>query len=143
MAITKRRRQTNVVARDSILAKARGAATRRAGLLGKSVRYDVTARRLMIELINGVLFGVPIDALREIRSADDTELKRVELLGAGGILHWESLDADYSVPALILDAVGKTAAQSANAQVGGQATSAAKAAAARANGRKGGRPRMS
>jgi hypothetical protein len=57
-------------------------------------------------------------------------------LGYG--LHWEALDVDLSIPGLIAGIFGT---RSYMARRAGQATSPAKAAAARANGAKGGRPR--
>lgn len=58
--------------------------------------------------------------------------------GEGYGLHWESLDVDFTVPGLL---AGMFGTQSWMARQGGQARSDAKAAAARANGRKGGRPK--
>ena len=102
--------------------------------------YDATARRVMVELRNRHLFGVPIENLTEVKRASDEELTAVEVVGAGDILHWESLDADYSIPALVVRGIGMPAIASEMARRGGRATSRAKAAAARANGKKGGRP---
>jgi hypothetical protein len=79
--------------------------------------------------------------MKEISAAAPRELEKVEILGGGNVLHWESLDADYSVPALVLDLVGPRLLAREAARSAGQATSARKAAAARRNGRKGGRPK--
>jgi hypothetical protein len=68
---------------------------------------------------------------------------RAVVLGGGTILHWEALDADYSVPALILSTVGATDIARHFGRAGGRVTSDAKAEAARVNGAKGGRPRRS
>lgn len=95
----------------------------------------------MLTLTNGVLFGIPLERLVEIAGAPDAMLREVELLGAGNVLHWERLDADYSVPALLVDAIGREHAAREFARKGGRSTTEAKAAAARANGAKGGRPR--
>ncbi len=62
----------------------------------------------------------------------------MEVIGAGYGLHWESLDLDYSVPGLMNGVFGTAKWMAARA---GRSTSPAKAGAARANGRKGGRPR--
>lgn len=62
------------------------------------------------------------------------------MLGSGIGLHWETLDVDLSVPDLL---AGPFGAKAHMAQHAGQARSAAKAAAARANGSRGGRPRKS
>ena len=57
-------------------------------------------------------------------------------------LHWPRLDADVYVPGLMAGALGSRAwmARELGAQ-GGRTSTPAKAAAARANGAKGGRPR--
>ena len=73
-----------------------------------------------------------------LETATDDELAAVEILGAGYGLHWEALDAALSVPGLMAGLFGTKAYMARRA---GQATSPAKAAAARENGRKGGRPR--
>ena len=62
------------------------------------------------------------------------------MLGTGTGLHWEALDADLSVPGLLAGLFGTRAFMARQA---GRATSPAKAAAARANGARGGRPRKS
>jgi hypothetical protein len=64
-------------------------------------------------------------------------LAQVEILGTGHGLHWEALDVDLSVPGVLAGLFGTRAHMARHA---GQATSPAKAAAARANGARGGRP---
>ena len=75
------------------------------------------------------------------RIASQSHYNAVTVLPAGSVLHWASLDVDLSVPALIREALGADALRSLAAAEGGKATSERKAAAARANGAKGGRPR--
>jgi len=117
----------------------RGADDRAAGLHASSVVYDIAARRVLLTLTNGYLLGIPISRLPEVANEPDEVLADVELLGT--LLHWESLDADYSVPALVLEALGRDVSTRELARRAGSATSEAKAAAARTNGAKGGRPR--
>jgi hypothetical protein len=69
--------------------------------------------------------------------ATDEQLAQVEILGTGYGLHWEALDADLSVPGLLMGLIGTKAYMARQA---GRVTSAAKTAAARQNGAKGGRP---
>src|SRR3546814_11474946 len=85
-------------------------------------------------------FAVPSRLAQGLEGATDDQLAAVEILGQGYGLHWEALDADLSVPGLMAGLLGTKAWMARRA---GQATSAAKAAAARANGAKGGRPRNS
>ena len=103
--------------------------------------YDGTTRRVVMDLGTGYRVGIPLARLKEIAGATPSELRSVEILGRGNILHWECLDADYSVPALVLDLVGPGLLAREAARAAGQATSPRKAAAARRNGRKGGRPK--
>ena len=108
-----------------------------------SAWYDARDARVVMELSGGYRIGVPVARLKEISSAPSDDLAAVELLGGGNVLHWESLDADYSVPALILDMIGRPMLAREAARAAGRIKSSRKAAAARKNGRKGGRPRGS
>jgi hypothetical protein len=99
--------------------------------------YDRSTGRIILELRNGCVFGFPAEAEESLRGATPEQLAGVEVVGGEG-LHWEELDADISVPGLIAHYINLRAWAS---RYLGQCTSAAKARAARANGRKGGRPR--
>jgi hypothetical protein len=115
---------------------------RAAGLRARSAFFDADRRRVVLDLVNGYSVGIPLTQFAEIRKASDSALRDAEVVGAGTILHWESLDADYSVPALILRAIGTNDIARELGRIGGQATSRAKANAARQNGAMGGRPRL-
>lgn len=104
-------------------------------------RYDRAGRRVLVELTNGYAIGIPVAQLPEVAAAPASQLAAVEIIGAGNILHWEALDADYSVAALVARAVGRAAAARELGRVGGRVTSDAKTKAARKNGKRGGRPR--
>ena len=103
-----------------------------------SARYNRRHRQVIVELTNGCTFSFPPHLAQGLETATDDDLARVEILGAGYALHWDSLDADVSVPGLLAGLFGTRAHM---ARLAGQATSPAKAAAARTNGAKGGRPR--
>ena len=105
-----------------------------------SVRYDRQLGRVIVDLTNGCTFAFPPRLAQGLESATDDQLAEIEILGAGYGLHWETLDADLSIPGLLAGIFGTRAYMARRA---GQATSPAKAAAARANGAKGGRPRQS
>ena len=79
--------------------------------------YERRTGRVVVDLTNGCSFVFPARSLQGLAQATDAELADVEILGAGHGLNWPALDADFTTK------------------------SKAKAAAARANGRKGGRPR--
>ena len=58
-------------------------------------------------------------------------------------IRWDALDVDLSVPGLLFSAIGPRERFSHLASLAGRARTDAKARAARANGRKGGRPKQS
>lgn len=107
----------------------------------KSARYDTASRQIVVQLTNGCTFMFPAKLGQGLRGATDEQLAEVEVLGRGSGLHWETLDADLSIPQLVMGIFGSRAWMSELARRGGSAKTAAKAAAARANGAKGGRPR--
>ena len=120
------------------------AARRRAGDASRaepraaSARYDPGSGRITVDLTNGCIFAFPARLAQELEAATDDQLAAVEVLGTGYGLHWEALDADLSVPGLLAGLFGTQAFMARRAV---QATSPAKAEAARHNGTKGGRPR--
>jgi len=105
-----------------------------------TARYDHASGRVIVDLENGCTFAFPPRLAQGLEGATDDQLAAVELLGRGYGLHWEELDVDLSLPGLMAGLFGTKAWMARRA---GQTTSAAKAAAARANGAKGGRPRKS
>jgi hypothetical protein len=122
-------------------ARAREQRERRAGRRATSAHYDPANRLVMLRLTSGVFFGFPVAAIPELSKASDAELAMVVLSPGGSALHWEVLDADLSIPGLIMSVLGADERRTELARLAGRSTSRAKAAAARANGAKGGRPR--
>lgn len=107
-----------------------------------SARYDRRTARIVINLSTGVQVAFPTRLTEGLAHASPEDLAEIEISPAGLGLHWPKLDADVYVPALLQGVFGSKrwmAAQLGGA--GGKARSRAKAAAARENGRKGGRPR--
>ncbi len=120
----------------------------RAGALAERVEpriakisYVARDESLRIEMKNGITISLPVRLIPYLKGATTRQIREVEVLGRGGGLHWESLDLDLGVPTLIASAFNCAAWMSEMGRVGGSQTSAAKSAAARKNGRKGGRPR--
>ena len=108
----------------------------------QAARYDRQTGRVTVELTNGCSYLFPARLVEDLSHAADDDLEELNVDGAGFNLHWPRLDADLYVPALIAGIFGtKKWTQSALARAAGSATSPAKAAAAWANGAKGGRPR--
>lgn len=129
------------ILRQLATARAHEARERRAGRRAVTAHYDARTGRVMLELSSGFLFGFPARAIPALARATPEELATVELSPRGGALHWEGLDADLSIPGLLLASVERPARLRELARLAGRTRSAAKAAAARANGVKGGRPR--
>lgn len=102
--------------------------------------YDEPRERIVVELKSGAAFAFPIDLLDELDGADAALLAQVEPISGGEGLGWAALDVHVSVPGILAEMLGPELVR-AFARRGGSATSEKKAAAARANGRKGGRPR--
>ncbi len=121
----------------------RGKEEQERGYLARSARYNRRTKRLDIELLNGLAFCIPVDLLQGIAGQPVSVIESVEIQGAGYGLHWESLDADLSVPNLVAGCFGSPTWMAALARQGGLAKTAAKRRAARENGKKGGRPRGS
>ena len=77
--------------------------------------------------------------MKWLKNATPQQLAAVELAGEG--IRGDELDVDLSVRGLLADALGPRFSTTAAGTIGGRAKTRAKAAAARAIGAKGGRPR--
>jgi Protein of unknown function (DUF2442) len=108
------------------------------GPLATAARYE--AGRIHVELNNGCAFVFPVAHAQGLAGAKVTQLRRIEVAASGLGLHWPMLDADLYVPALVKGVLGTKQWMAQIGAVGGRAASGAKAAAARANGKLGGRP---
>ena len=122
-------------------ARAAEQAARTRGHRARTVRFDRAHARVVVELSSGVVFAFPVRTIPALRRATPGDLAKVVLSAAGSGLRWEALDVDLSVAGLLLSAVAPAERVRYLATLAGRATSDAKAAAARANGAKGGRPR--
>ncbi len=103
--------------------------------------YDDDKNRIVVELVTGVSVSFPPELLQGLEGAPASALAEVKVSPHGTSIHWEKLDADFSVPGLIAGVFGTRIWMANLGRRGGKATSDAKAEAARANGQKGGRPR--
>jgi hypothetical protein len=116
----------------------RGRIARQTEPRAASARFDRRHGRVIVELTNGCSFTFPPRLAAGLDHATCDQIAQVEILGAGHGLHWDALDLDLSLPGLVAGLFGTQAHMARRA---GRATSPAKAAAARQNGAKGGRPR--
>jgi hypothetical protein len=105
-----------------------------------SIGYDARRRLLQVELRSGVVFGIPAARVAGLEGATVTQLSKARISPSGDGLHWDELDVHASLTGLVTEALNLVEWAP---RLMGQSRSAAKAAAARANGLKGGRPRRS
>jgi Protein of unknown function (DUF2442) len=93
---------------------------------------------LTLELRNRASVTIPVSEIEELANRPAVDLAKVEVDPLGEGLLWPTLDIGISAPGLIEDFFGY-ATRSKIARAGGRRSTPAKAAAARANGKKGGR----
>ena len=123
-------------------AEARGKAMLETEPRAVSARYDRKTGRVTVELVNGCTYMFPTHLVQDLAEASPDDLENVIVDGVGFNLHWPRLDADLYVPALVAGVFGtREWMRKALTRQAGRTISPAKAAAARANGAKGGRPR--
>lgn len=130
------------ISEEAFEAAAVRCAEARGGGYAVAAEYDARQGRVCVGLSNDVMIMVPVRLLEDLAGAGDADLREIEITPSGLGLHWPRLDADVYVPALMRGVLGSkrwTAARLGAA--GGRSSTAAKATAARENGRKGGRPR--
>ena len=107
-----------------------------------SARYDTKTGRIVIHLSSKLIVSFAPEDAQGLESARPSQLNEIEISPSGFGLHFPAVDADLYIPGLLEGFLGsKSWMASRLGQIGGRATSKAKKAAARANGRLGGRPR--
>ena len=98
--------------------------------------------RVIVALDNGLELSFPPRLAQGLEHATPAELGTIEISPLGDGLHWPAIDADLYVPSLLQGIFGSRGWMARQlGAAGGKARSGAKVAAARENGRKGGRPR--
>ena len=99
--------------------------------------YDRRLDVILLTMRSGAVATIPRRLIPIVAQAEPQDVAEVELSPMGTSLRFPSLDADFAVQGLIRHAFGVNEAN----RSAGATTSPARAAASRANGRKGGRPR--
>jgi hypothetical protein len=96
---------------------------------------------LILKLSNGQRRAIPVENIQGLQHASRTQIAQVKIVANGTGLRWPGLDLDHYVPNLLRDIYGTRQWMAEIGRRGGATTSPAKRKSARANGRKGGRPR--
>jgi hypothetical protein len=113
-----------------------------AGPRAVEARYDRRRARVIVRLDSGLELAFAPELAEGLRQASPADLADIEISPSGLGLHWPRLDADLYLPGLLNGVFGSPRwMAAAMGRLGGQVRTEAKAAAARANGRRGGRPR--
>jgi hypothetical protein len=114
----------------------------KAGPIATAAKYDRRIGRLVISLSTGIDVSFAPHAAQGLETAKPSEMDVIEITPSGLGLHFPKLDADLYLPALLQGFLGAERwAASRFGTLGGSAKSPAKAASARENGKRGGRPR--
>ncbi len=106
-----------------------------------AARYDERGDAVALAFAGGGTMTIPRELIPGLEDASSSALSSVTVSPAGDAISWRTLDIDIYVPGLVGIAFGTRLFAAATGRTGGRRTSRAKAAAARANGAKGGRPR--
>lgn len=102
--------------------------------------YEEATDRVCLLMADGIQICIPRGFLQGLKDAKPSQLAQIEVVGNGTGLHWPQLDADHYVLGLLDGVFGTKRWMAQLGQIGGASRSAAKVAAARRNGGKGGRP---
>lgn len=122
-------------------ARAEGLARSQEPMAVVDARYEPRERSLRITFRSGGGMLIPVKRVSELAGQPPSDLAKIEISPFGDGLSWPTLDVDIYVPGLIEDVFGARLFAAATGRRGGRRRTKAKAAAARLNGAKGGRPR--
>jgi Protein of unknown function (DUF2442) len=107
-----------------------------------AARYDRRWDRVVVRLNSGLDIAFLPQATQGLEDAKFSQLRKIEISPSGFGLYFPELDADIYLPALLKGFLGSKKWMAARlGTVGGKSRSSAKVAAARQNGKLGGRPR--
>lgn len=104
--------------------------------------YDRRNGRIVVRLSSNMDISFSPRDAEGLEHAKPADLAVIEITPPGLGIHFPKLDADLYIPALLEGVMGSRRWMAARlGRAGGRATTTAKKAASRANGRLGGRPR--
>jgi len=107
----------------------------------RAAHYDRRMARVVIDLSTGLSIAFRPQDAQGFEGAKPEQLSQIEISPSGLGLHFPAIDADIYLPGLLQGFLGSRRWMAAQlGKAGGSARSQAKAAAARANGKLGGRP---
>lgn len=75
----------------------------------KSVRYDRSTKRVVVQLVNGVRLEIPARKLQGVATGTERERADVHCIGDGTCLEWRSLDQHFSIEGLLTGRFGSKA----------------------------------
>lgn len=75
--------------------------------LANAVSFD--ADNMWVELVDGRQIGVPLAYFPRLAKATQAQRKKYLISGGGIGLHWDELEEDISVPALLMGKVDRSA----------------------------------
>ena len=123
-------------------ANARAAARLRKTPCAMKARYERKRDRVVVELNTGIEVAFRPGDTQGLQRAKPEQLDEIEISPSGLGIHFPKLDADIYLPALLEGFLGsKRWIAAEHGKMGGSVSTRAKAAAARRNGKLGGRPR--
>lgn len=106
------------------------------------VRYDRRLNLVLVDLSSGLIMAFSPSDVEGLENATPAELSTIEVTPPGFGIYFPKIDADIYIPGLLEGILGtRKWMASRMGRQGGLARSKAKAAAARQNGKLGGRPK--
>ncbi len=105
-------------------------------------RYNRRIGCLIIDLSTGFSIAFKPHKAQGLEDARPEQLTKIEISPSGLSIHFPDLDADLYLPGLLEGVFGSRKWMASQlGKTGGRSTSAAKTAASRSNGKRGGRPK--
>ncbi|HEX3465566.1 MAG TPA: DUF2442 domain-containing protein [Candidatus Elarobacter sp.] len=120
-------------------ARRRGKEAARVEPRAERISYDTRKKAVVLHLRRGAIVSLPVDRIRWLEGASVRQLRALYADRAGDAIISDELDVHISINGLLSDLIGLTGPAAMMGTAGSDAASPAKAAAAGANGKRGGR----